>query len=177
MPYEDDSTVEEERPILLSEKERRVFDELVGKMGLESFLDLPMIALSNGQTRRARILKAIMTNQSQSCYFSTSLSAKIVGRSAFFTSGSKASSDHGPYIRTQDTIPDWITHVALVKGNRNADLFNSQRSVSQTTQTGDIVVDLQNVKVQYQERKVLNNLNWQIRQGERWHLQGLLKMV
>ena len=30
-------------------------------MGLKKFLDLPLIALSNGQTRRARILKAIWT--------------------------------------------------------------------------------------------------------------------
>jgi ABC-type sugar transport system ATPase subunit len=60
MPYEEDNPENEERPMLLSEEERRVFDDLVGNMGLESFLDLPMIALSNGQTRRARILKAIM---------------------------------------------------------------------------------------------------------------------
>ncbi|THU84881.1 hypothetical protein K435DRAFT_869828 [Dendrothele bispora CBS 962.96] len=90
--------------------------------------------------------------------------------------------------RTRDIIPDW--NVAFFKGNRIAagdktrvmqaelersqkqDLVNSQRSVSQTTKTGNIVADFHNVKVQYQERKVLKIFNWQIRQGERWHLQG-----
>ncbi|THU88807.1 P-loop containing nucleoside triphosphate hydrolase protein [Dendrothele bispora CBS 962.96] len=196
MPYEDDSTAEEERPILLSEKERRIFDELVGKMGLESFLDLPMIALSNGQTRRARILKAIMTKPKPELLL---LDEPLTGldvnaRPKLLDVLHSLHQARSPRVimglRTQDTIPDWITHVASVKGNRIAvgdktrvmqaelersqkqDLVNSQRSVSQTTKTGDIVVDLQNVRVQYQERKVLKNLNWQIRQGERWHLQG-----
>jgi len=36
------------------------FDDLAGKLGLKALLDLPLVALSNGQTRRARILKALL---------------------------------------------------------------------------------------------------------------------
>ena len=43
----------------LSPEKRALFESLVEKMDLTSFLDLPLIVLSNGQTRRARILKAI----------------------------------------------------------------------------------------------------------------------
>lgn len=43
------------------ERVRRVlFEELTDKLGLRQFLDLPTIALSNGQTRKARILKALL---------------------------------------------------------------------------------------------------------------------
>ena len=44
------------------EKEERVrhFQEWVEKLGLEHLLDLPLVALSNGQTRRARIVKALL---------------------------------------------------------------------------------------------------------------------
>lgn len=38
-----------------------LFSELISKMDLASYLDLPLIALSNGQTRRARVVKAILT--------------------------------------------------------------------------------------------------------------------
>lgn len=38
-----------------------VFNVLTEKLGLELLLDLPLIALSNGQTRRARILKALLS--------------------------------------------------------------------------------------------------------------------
>ena len=35
-------------------------EELVDKLGLKDLMDLPLIALSNGQTRRARIVRAVM---------------------------------------------------------------------------------------------------------------------
>ncbi len=41
--------------------QKKRFDELIDKVGLTSFLDLPLVALSNGQTRRARIVKAILS--------------------------------------------------------------------------------------------------------------------
>jgi ABC-type molybdate transport system ATPase subunit len=36
------------------------FDDLAERLGLKALLDLPLVALSNGQTRRARILKALL---------------------------------------------------------------------------------------------------------------------
>lgn len=38
----------------------KLFDYLVDKMGMTALLELPHIVLSNGQTRRARILKALL---------------------------------------------------------------------------------------------------------------------
>ena len=42
------------------EAKRRLLERLVDALGLAQLLDLPMIALSNGQTRRARIVKALL---------------------------------------------------------------------------------------------------------------------
>ena len=39
-----------------------LFETLTVQMDLASLLDLPLISLSNGQTRRARIVKAILDN-------------------------------------------------------------------------------------------------------------------
>ena len=39
---------------------RAIFVDLSARLGLSSLLDLPLVALSNGQTRRARIVKAIL---------------------------------------------------------------------------------------------------------------------
>jgi len=47
-----------------SKTDEMLFEDLVDKMGLRSSLDLPLIALSNGQTRRARILKAVLSKPS-----------------------------------------------------------------------------------------------------------------
>ena len=40
--------------------EAGMVEDLAGKLGLKSFMDMPLITLSNGQTRRARILKALL---------------------------------------------------------------------------------------------------------------------
>jgi len=42
------------------EARARRFEELTEKLGLTHLLDLPLVALSNGQTRRARIVKALL---------------------------------------------------------------------------------------------------------------------
>lgn len=39
-----------------------LFETLTAQMNLTSLLDLPLLSLSNGQTRRARIVKAILDN-------------------------------------------------------------------------------------------------------------------
>ena len=41
-------------------KRARRLEELTEKLGLKQLLDLPLVALSNGQTRRARIVKALL---------------------------------------------------------------------------------------------------------------------
>jgi ABC-type molybdate transport system ATPase subunit len=42
------------------EETTRRFEGLIYKLGLKHLLDLPLVALSNGQTRRARIFKALL---------------------------------------------------------------------------------------------------------------------
>lgn len=52
------NTIPQKQSTPLSDHE--LFYHLVEKMELGPLLDLPLIALSNGQTRRARIIKAII---------------------------------------------------------------------------------------------------------------------
>lgn len=47
--------------VKLSDVDKAMFDNLVREMDLERLLDLPLIALSNGQTRRARIVRAVLS--------------------------------------------------------------------------------------------------------------------
>lgn len=52
--------VREEDRITLRESLGAVDDALAEALDLKRLLDLPLVALSNGQTRRARILQALM---------------------------------------------------------------------------------------------------------------------
>jgi ABC-type molybdenum transport system ATPase subunit/photorepair protein PhrA len=55
-----DQSSTREDAILRAEGRRQRFEDLTEKLGLKDLLDLPLVALSNGQTRRARIVKALL---------------------------------------------------------------------------------------------------------------------
>jgi ABC-type molybdate transport system ATPase subunit len=49
------------QPIQQAQGQQDVFEDLVEKLSLKHLLDLPLVALSNGQTRRARIVKVLLS--------------------------------------------------------------------------------------------------------------------
>ncbi|TFK33535.1 P-loop containing nucleoside triphosphate hydrolase protein [Crucibulum laeve] len=181
----------------LSPEERKRFDDLIDQMGLRESLDLPRVALSNGQTRRARIIKAILKKPEILLLDEPLTGLDVSSRPRLLSLLSSLHVSRSPRVilglRRQDALPDWITHVALVQGNRVTtgakekvlseaeaeDLYALSKYSSKLKQEsgkdrkqGSLLVDMQGVNVRYGPRTVLNGINWQIRQGERWHLQG-----
>ena len=115
-------------------------------------------------------------------------------------------------LRIQDPVPDWITHIALVRGSavtgeKAAVLANLEDKfedggfipqpdiLAQPTHAAHdaqraVLVDLQGVNVSYHTRqvrplgfnlalldmteplKILKNINWTIRKGDKWLLRG-----
>lgn len=183
----------------LTAQEQDVFDELVEKMGLKPFLDLPLIALSNGQTRRARILKAVLKKpelllldeplSKYTCWPSLSCrrthgyspvhrfiaGLDVLRRPSLLNVLRSLHEKRSPRVimglRTQDPIPEWITHVALVQNGRvvtgekdgvlaqritsGSSTNKSMSKVTSTSQkTRSVLVDFTNVKVQYSDRVV-----------------------
>ncbi|KAF7291840.1 p-loop containing nucleoside triphosphate hydrolase protein [Mycena chlorophos] len=169
-----------------------LFDDLVGKMGLRDLLDLPRVVLSNGQTRRARILKALI-NKPKLLLLDEPLTGLDVGnRATMLDLLHSLHAQNAPHVllglRTQDAIPDWVTHLALVDGGtlqtgKKDDMLSlkdrMQKSATpealsgvETKKQGDPVVEMKNVNVAYGPRKVLKDINWTICKGQRYHLRG-----
>ncbi|KAK0233565.1 P-loop containing nucleoside triphosphate hydrolase protein [Armillaria fumosa] len=187
-----DTSSEAQVQVQLSPERQQFFDDLVDQMGLKKFLDLPLIALSNGQTRRARILKAIWTQPELLLLDEPLTGLDVQNRPNLLNLLHSLHQSRSPRVilglRAQDPVPDWITHVALLRGSKvvtglkdiilHEEALRSKHATETTaTQTvtneiGAVVADLKNVRVQYDSRVVLRDINWQICQGERWHLQG-----
>ena len=126
------------------EKKQSLFEFLANRLRLVEFLDLPMVALSNGQTRRARIAKALL-EEPRLLLLDEPLSKWSVSKSwlyaycnhaqphVFLSAGLDVKSRHillslleelkerpeAPHVlvglRGQDPVPDWTTHIALIE--------------------------------------------------------------
>ncbi|KAF5381487.1 hypothetical protein D9757_008161 [Collybiopsis confluens] len=186
------------------DEENALFKHLITKMGLESFLDLPMIALSNGQTRRARIIKAILRNPSLLLLDEPLTGLDATTRPLLLSTLRELHDRKSPRVilglRAQDEVPEWVHGLVYlysgtaIVGGRDSVLrevekrlrSSEERTTTTTTtntlnaeqdplpspQLGELLIDMKNIRVQYKDRKVLDGLSWQIKQGERWHLIG-----
>ncbi|ETW74686.1 ABC transporter [Heterobasidion irregulare TC 32-1] len=180
------------------EKEERVrhFQEWVEGLGLEHLLDLPLVALSNGQTRRARIVKALLNKPGILLLDEPLTGLDVQMRPTLLSLLHQLHESRNPRVilglRMQDPIPEWISHIAVVSGGRvqagpkqdiEAIIESTKRQDGQTNTLGSnakaaskglpqVLVDMRNVNVKYHDRHVLKNINWVIKAGDRWHLQG-----
>ncbi|RDB20786.1 hypothetical protein Hypma_012311 [Hypsizygus marmoreus] len=182
--------------IPLSEQEQQFFDVLVERMGLKDLLDLPLIALSNGQTRRARIIKAILSKPELLLLDEPLTGLDVQNRPTLLKILRSLHAARSPRVilglRTQDPVPEWITHVALVNGGKvltgpkeemlsvatkigleaNKPMISSTAKATTSPSERKLLVEMKNVNVKYGPRAVLKSINWEVRQGDRWHLQG-----
>ncbi|KIK87929.1 hypothetical protein PAXRUDRAFT_14427 [Paxillus rubicundulus Ve08.2h10] len=176
---------------------RLIFEDLTARLGLSSLLDLPLVALSNGQTRRARIVKAILS-QPELLLLDEPLTGLDANKRQTLLSVLRSLHEaRSPRIimglRMHDPVPDWITHLALVhdgkvltgtkeeilseQATRETKVNSIRSTISGTSANkaeddGKPVVVLKNVNVAYGPREVLKSINWIICEGQRWHLQG-----
>lgn len=185
-------------------------DEIITKMAkvleVDDLLDLPLVTLSNGQTRRTRILRALLASPQLLVLEEPFTGLDVASRGILTSLLSSLHRSRTPRVllvlRPQDELPEFITHIALVGNEKNEIEFGTrdvvlsgekakvlvaagvkQRERSQKQKdlrreratakpSGRPLVELKGVNVAYQDRKVLQNINWTIREGERWILSG-----
>ncbi|HVV54065.1 MAG TPA: ATP-binding cassette domain-containing protein [Mucilaginibacter sp.] len=172
------------------------FDLVLQKLHLEALRDKQLIKLSNGETKRLLIAAALLKNPVL-LMLDNPLAGLDVQTRAEFGSIIKDITNSGITVimaTSPSEIPDAITHVAVLRYgmisqqiqakdfeaknflNTPADKIDTKElsSLLNTKDTGtyDSVVKMNGVNVCYGEKQVLKDVNWQIRQGERWALLG-----
>jgi ATPase subunit of ABC transporter with duplicated ATPase domains len=89
-------------------------------------------------------------------------------------------------LRAQDPIPEWVTHIVRAENGQvtvgqRAQMVSKHSelgpkpntSTSKNVDTaGKPIIEITGLNIAYHDRKVLNNINWTIREGEKWHLKG-----
>jgi molybdate transport system ATP-binding protein len=160
------------------------------RLGVGHLLPLSLIKLSNGQTRRARIARALLAHPDLLILDDPFLGLDAAGRHDVADIVGELVR-HGTrvlLITRPDAIPDWVTHVLEL--DRGAVHWQGPRPTYRPEREGDphpltthhspltthhsqpLVVELHYVSVTYADRPILRDVSWAVRAGERWAVVG-----
>jgi len=171
-------------------------DEEIGaaatQLGLGELLGLSLIKLSNGQTRRARIARALLSKPEllilDEPFMGLDTSSRedviaIVGE--LIREGTRVL-----LITQSPGIPEWVTHVLELdrltarwhgphqQWRLRSEEWGVRRSTFPshsplpTPHSSQPVVELRNVNVSHGGRRILRDISWTVRAGERWAVLG-----
>jgi len=110
-----------------------IMRKVMKNLELERFLQKPVAMLSNGQSRRARIGKALLSQPLVLC-----LDAPFIGLDPIVTKHisnvlHRLAEANAPRVvlslRPQDTVPDWITHVVYAGEDGRVDIMGTKEEV------------------------------------------------
>ena len=156
------------------------------RLGIAELRPLSFIKLSNGQTRRARIAKALLTHPEVLVLDEPFVGLDADGRRevADLLNGLVQDGTRLVLITATDAIPTWVTHVLELADRRitccgrRADYRLPVPDVTAPAihraqlAPSEAVVELRDVKVRHGGRPILSNVTWTVRAGERWAVLG-----
>jgi molybdate transport system ATP-binding protein len=186
------ATMSDDAPSLrsyLQLPDSRINDELIRQLGLETLLDMSFMKLSNGQTRKARIAKALLQQPPLLLLDNPFVGLDTASRADLAVWLSKLALRGSALVLVTDptNIPSFVTHVLKLDGEQNwagpkEDYEPAAESYSPTPvptlQTPPRLPDfsdvfqLNDITVRYGERLILDALNWTVKAGQKWALIG-----
>ena len=166
---------------------------IIQLLQLEHVLDEPLIQLSNGENKRLQLAKALLQKPAFLILDHPYLGLDTTGRGILNTILGELSKQGLPFllITTPHEIPDCITHVAtLDKGQLvsvhpkalyvapeqkqlagfSAELL--QQLVQPVQADFEYAIRMINVNVQYENKSILHQINWSVKQGSAWSVAG-----
>jgi len=168
----------------------------VERLQLKKLLDKQLIKLSNGETRRLMIAAALLRHPLLLLLDSPFTGLDAASRPLLNEIISEIARSGITVIMTTSPseIPDAITHTAILdqgkieaalpKDEFNPEMLHLQPSFElnenelkallelKPRENFETIVKMENVSVRYNERQILNSINWEIKSGECWSLTG-----
>lgn len=155
-------------------------------------LQKPLIQLSNGENKRLQIVQALFRDPAMLILDNPFTGLDVEGRKTLHTVLNEIvqAGIHIILITAHEDLPACITHVAILDkgrlakyGKRNEIKWQHQNSfafngdlVKQLPPPGEdnfnYAVRMVDVTVRYGEKVVLENINWEVKKGERWCVSG-----
>lgn len=163
---------------------------------IEQLLNKPIIQLSNGENKRLQLTKALLENPDVLVLDNPFVGLDTTGRKQLQNALNQLTQIGKKIILicSPKDIPDCITHCALLEKGKlilsgtkdlllnninkieRSPTFSIQTSINEVYQSSyadfEKAVELKNVSIHYQQKAVLDNINWTINKGEKWCVSG-----
>ncbi len=180
--------------LLESQVEEKSLQEIAALLQLTALLDQPFITLSNGETRRMLLARSLVKRPDILLLDHPFVGLDVLSRQVLRDALTKLARQGTSIILATSPaeIPDCITHVLeLEQGkikvknqfdkNKLAPEYNSiaNRCIESSAVDDPPVFsdfncafDLRDIKVVYNGKAVLDDVNWKVNKGEKWALTG-----
>lgn len=159
--------------------------DLPEKLLIAPLLSQSLIQLSNGQLRRARLCKALAAKPELLILDDPFMGIDAKGREEL-TQLLRSLKDAGQQmilIAKGSDLPNWVTNVLQLdaparQGISTAEPRPRGSGPSETPppggpeSPGSPVIELRNVSIRYGEKYLLRDIDWTVREGDRWGLLG-----
>lgn len=188
---EDALTVQEVLQPLINEAPDKPWVE---QLHLTHVLQEPLIQLSNGENKRLQLAKALFLDPAILIMDNPFVGLDVEGRQTLhgIIDSIVASGIAIILITPPQDLPQCITHVAVLENGRLVKAGKKQDAATAATASaptlpaeiihklkaaGDnnnfiTAVKMVNVTIQYGEKVILNNINWEVKKGECWSISG-----
>lgn len=175
-------------------------DRVLRLLNLHSLSDKKIIMLSNGESRRLTFAAALLKNPALLIMDRPLIGLDVETRKAFdgFLDEITRSGIHLIMSCGANEIPNRITHVGwlqegkiAVQGRKSAldltpllleeqndtllkneSLLRQELKTHRNNATYDHIVDMRDVHIKYGSKQVLKGIDWKVKQGEHWLVQG-----
>ncbi|HYH68395.1 MAG TPA: ATP-binding cassette domain-containing protein [Urbifossiella sp.] len=159
---------------------------VAARLGLADRLDQPFITLSNGQTRRARIARALLGHPELLVLDDPFLGLDAAGREdvTAFLGRLVGEGLRLVLVCAADAVPGWVTNQLSLSGQWTVGSGQMRTSEVPTPPAGagsslstahcplSTVIELRDVTVRHGGRVLLDDVTWTVRAGERWAVLG-----
>lgn len=166
---------------------------LLKGFGLYERKEAPLIQLSSGENKRVQLIKAILSQPQILILDSPFTGLDAAARKYLFDIINQLANHTKIIVVTNaHQIPDCITHIALLEEGRLKQ-FGSKKELntsdilqhsayklpsiyslplSDDSDVCEYVINMRDVTVKYEEKIILNSINWQVKLGDKWLLKG-----
>ncbi|MGZ8557017.1 MAG: ATP-binding cassette domain-containing protein [Chitinophagaceae bacterium] len=174
---------------LINEKEI-----LLDQLNLFHRKQTPLIQLSNGEQKKLQLIKVLLQKPQVLILNNVFIGLDVESRKSLHTIINQHASSGTTIIMVTDEreLPSCITHIAeMYKGKlaqfaerKNFVAFhpeNNEKSKKEqnaiplfpgSVERFDCMVKMKKVSIQYGDKIILDNINWQVKKGERWLVKG-----